>query len=148
MILLDEADVYMAKRGPADIARNEAIRVFLRELEYFQGIIFLTTNLGDTIDPAFLSRINVHFVFPPLNKQSREQVWQNFLDRLPSECLKINNGDIGEVAKSELNGRQIRNVVGTAKSLADHKGHQITLKELQNAMMLNAPELEETKSVL
>lgn len=33
VILLDEADVFMAKREPADIARNELVSIFLRELE-------------------------------------------------------------------------------------------------------------------
>ncbi|KAE9364491.1 P-loop containing nucleoside triphosphate hydrolase protein [Stipitochalara longipes BDJ] len=55
VILLDEADVFMAERSPKDIARNELVSIFLRELEYFQGIIFLTTNLLSTIDNAFRS---------------------------------------------------------------------------------------------
>jgi SpoVK/Ycf46/Vps4 family AAA+-type ATPase len=38
VILLDEADVFMAERSPKDIARNELVSIFLRELEYFQGI--------------------------------------------------------------------------------------------------------------
>jgi hypothetical protein len=37
VILLDEADVFMAERSPADIARNELVSIFLRELEYFRA---------------------------------------------------------------------------------------------------------------
>jgi len=82
VILLDEADVFMAERDPGDIARNELVSskpsklytidniadmvVFLRELEYFKGIIFLTTNLYSTIDVAFRSRVNIHLVFKSL----------------------------------------------------------------------------------
>jgi len=32
-ILLDEADVFMVERSPADIVRNELVSIFLRELE-------------------------------------------------------------------------------------------------------------------
>ena len=63
MVLLDEADVFMAQRAPADVLRNELVSIFLRELEYFQGILFLTTNLLETIDRAFRSRVNVHLLF-------------------------------------------------------------------------------------
>jgi hypothetical protein len=38
VVLLDEADVFMAQRSPKDIRRNELVSIFLRELEYFQGI--------------------------------------------------------------------------------------------------------------
>lgn len=39
--------------------------VFLRELEYFKGIIFLTTNLYSSIDAAFRSRVSIHLIFNP-----------------------------------------------------------------------------------
>jgi hypothetical protein len=38
VVLLDEADVFMAQRSPKDIRRNELVSIFLHELEYFQGI--------------------------------------------------------------------------------------------------------------
>jgi SpoVK/Ycf46/Vps4 family AAA+-type ATPase len=83
VILLDEADVFMAERNPNDIARNELVSIFLRELEYFRGIIFLTTNLYSTIDSAFRSRVSLHLLFKPLPPAARLLVWQKFLDRLP-----------------------------------------------------------------
>jgi SpoVK/Ycf46/Vps4 family AAA+-type ATPase len=83
VILLDEADVFMAERNPNDIARNELVSIFLRELEYFRGIIFLTTNLYHTIDSAFRSRVSLHLLFKPLGSDARELVWRKFLNRLP-----------------------------------------------------------------
>lgn len=44
ILLLDEADVFLEKRNMQDIHRNALVSVFLRQLEYFQGILFLTTN--------------------------------------------------------------------------------------------------------
>ncbi|CAK7227073.1 hypothetical protein SBRCBS47491_006445 [Sporothrix bragantina] len=82
VILLDEADVFMAERHPQDIARNELVSIFLRELEYFRGIIFLTTNLYDTIDSAFRSRVSLHLLFRPLTAEARLSVWRKFLARI------------------------------------------------------------------
>ena len=54
ILLLDEADVFLEKRNMHDIHRNALVSIFLRQLEYFQGILFLTTN-----------RVEV-CIFPPL----------------------------------------------------------------------------------
>jgi hypothetical protein len=53
IILIDEADVYLAERALQDIQRNALVSVFLRHLKYFQGIMFLTTNRVATFDLAF-----------------------------------------------------------------------------------------------
>lgn len=42
ILLLDEADVFLEKRS-SDLVRNSVVSVFLRRLEYCQGIMFLTT---------------------------------------------------------------------------------------------------------
>ncbi|TAK94787.1 MAG: AAA family ATPase, partial [Aquabacterium sp.] len=49
VMLIDEADVYIRKRSD-DITANAVVGVFLRVLEYFDGLLFLTTNRIDDID--------------------------------------------------------------------------------------------------
>jgi ATPase family associated with various cellular activities (AAA) len=61
VLLLDEADVFLEKRSIHDIHRNALVSIFLRLLEYFQGILFLTTNRVETFDDAFQSRMSSHF---------------------------------------------------------------------------------------
>lgn len=56
ILLIDEADVYISKRGN-DLDRNAVVAAFLRTLEYFNGLLFLTTNRADDIDDAILSRM-------------------------------------------------------------------------------------------
>ncbi|XWW96099.1 hypothetical protein V2A60_004069 [Cordyceps javanica] len=87
VVLLDEADVFMAERDPNNIHRNELVSIFLRELEYFRGILFLTTNLYQTIDPAFRSRVSLHLLFASLARDARKKVWHNFLSRLAPQTL-------------------------------------------------------------
>jgi hypothetical protein len=56
VFLLDEVDVFLRKRGCDDVKRNAVVSIFLRQLEYFQGVLILTTNMIDQIDPAFESK--------------------------------------------------------------------------------------------
>jgi SpoVK/Ycf46/Vps4 family AAA+-type ATPase len=55
VLLLDEAEVFLQKRTPSDINRNALVSIFLRQLEYYKGILILTTNMVQTCDPAFES---------------------------------------------------------------------------------------------
>lgn len=55
LLLLDEADVFVKERG-ADLIQNAIVAVFLRTLEYFDGLMFMTTNRSDDIDDAIISR--------------------------------------------------------------------------------------------
>lgn len=59
VLLLDEAEVFLAKRNLEDLTRNAMVSVFLRVLEFYSGILFLTTNRVGTMDEAFKSRIHI-----------------------------------------------------------------------------------------
>jgi hypothetical protein len=52
VLLLDEADVYLERRAAQDVLRNSLVSVFLRSLEYYKGIFFLTTNRVRDFDEA------------------------------------------------------------------------------------------------
>ena len=55
VLLLDEADVFLQERDTKDVTRNALVSIFLRQLEYFQGILILTTNRIGNCDSAFES---------------------------------------------------------------------------------------------
>ncbi|PMD50986.1 P-loop containing nucleoside triphosphate hydrolase protein [Hyaloscypha bicolor E] len=147
VILLDEADVFMAQRDPGDIARNELVSIFLRELEYFKGIIFLTTNLYSTIDAAFRSRVNIHLVFKPLPFSSRLVLWQKFLSRLPGPEVqaKVSKKEMDELAKWELNGREIKNAIKTVRTWCVCKGFEMNLLKLESGIKVTAPQAEKSE---
>ena len=54
VLLIDEADVFLSLRGQ-DLAKDTLVSIFLRRLEYFRGVLILTTNRQSQIDPAFES---------------------------------------------------------------------------------------------
>lgn len=64
ILLLDEADVYLEKRdtGTMDIEQNTMTRIFLCNLEYYKGVLFLTTNHVVAFDDTFCCRISM-FLF-------------------------------------------------------------------------------------
>ncbi|KAJ6114474.1 hypothetical protein N7486_000252 [Penicillium sp. IBT 16267x] len=59
VLLLDEADAYMERRIASYGGHNRLVTVFLRNLEYYEGILFLTTNRATDFDDAVLSRIHL-----------------------------------------------------------------------------------------
>ncbi|KAL7921508.1 P-loop containing nucleoside triphosphate hydrolase protein [Trichoderma austrokoningii] len=123
VVLLDEAEVFLEQRSLNDLARNALVPVFLRALEYYDGILILTSNRVGTFDEAF----------------KRAQVWRNFFRRLKS--LEEDNIDyddvesyIGELSEREMNGRQIRNVITTARQWAQFQRKTMTATHLKYAI--------------
>ncbi|RYP76413.1 hypothetical protein DL771_001852 [Monosporascus sp. 5C6A] len=146
VLLLDEADVYLMKRDWHDIERNSLVSIFLRILEYYRGILFLTTNRVGVIDEAFKSRIHVSLRYPSLDLPSTKSIWERLLNRIErdnrlaadaaqgsgSQPPKIvfNRDELMVFAeqhfsahtasKSTWNGRQIRNAFQTAIALGQY----------------------------
>ena len=131
VLLLDEADVFLAKRekGGDNIDRNALVSVFLRTLEYYSGILFLTTNRIGSFDEAFKSRIHVSLYYPPLSESQTFEVWAMNLSRLSksNRNIYVDRSEIEAFARSHWkegkrwNGRQIRNAFQTAVALAEYE---------------------------
>ncbi|KAI3327316.1 ATPase [Xylariaceae sp. AK1471] len=117
IVLLDECDVFLEARSTHDLERNKVVSIFLRTLEYYQGILFMTTNRVDNIDAAFQSRIHVSLEYPDLTQESRKQIWRSFLTAASLEN-SVSETDLDQLSEISLNGRQIKNVLKTAQLLA------------------------------
>ncbi len=74
-MLIDEADVYIKKRDD-NIATNAVVGVFLRVLEYFNGLLFMTTNRVDDIAEAIVSRCIAMIKFNPPTPDARRRIWE------------------------------------------------------------------------
>ena len=75
VMLIDEADVYI-KRRDDNIAMNAVVGVFLRVLEYFNGLLFLTTNRVDDIDEAIVSRCIALIKYNPPDDDAKRRIWR------------------------------------------------------------------------
>ncbi len=90
-------------------------------LEYYEGILFLTTNRLATMDMAFQSRIHIAIRYPDLVPETRRRIWEKFIQRIDSKEIQGKRelmDHLDDLEKWPLNGRQIRNILATAESLA------------------------------
>lgn len=120
VLLLDEADIFLEARNEQDVLRNAMVGVFLRLLEYHQGVLFLTTNRVKNIDLAFYSRISVPLKFGTAGAAKREAIWVNLLD-----AAGIVGLDTERLAGHDVNGRQIKNAIRLAQRLSASRGVKI-----------------------
>jgi chromosomal replication initiation ATPase DnaA len=139
ILLLDEADVFLEKRELNSLKRNELVSIFLRLLEYYEGMMFLTTNRVSTIDPAFESRIDVSINYPDLTAELRFQIWAKFLFRSQQirSGLDLTEEELQPLAQLNLNGRQIKSAVKTAQLLAMSKGEKLAITHLNAVLRLH-----------
>ncbi|KAM0636925.1 hypothetical protein ACHAO3_001650 [Verticillium nonalfalfae] len=113
--------------------------VFLRVLEYYEGILMLTSNRVGTFDEAFKSRIQVAIHYDNLSKKARKAIWRNFFDMIedsPHEDVNMPELErrLDELSAEEMNGRQIRNALRTARQLAKHRNERLDWPHLSQVI--------------
>ena len=114
--------------------RNAMVAVFLRHVEYYRGILFLTTNRITTFDEAFLSRIHVALHFSGLTRETKAKIWRAFLKKAGLGDAELNERLVAQLAERDVNGRQIKNACRTASSLAHSRGEKIQVRHLEEAL--------------
>lgn len=105
------------------------------------GILILTTNQIAQFDIAVHSRIHVAIQYNALNKDQSQQIFKNFLDPLKERDLVQDSAAIEEwletdVLRFKLDGRQIRNVMMSALSLARaRRARKLELRHLKEVVL-------------
>lgn len=138
VLLIDEADVFMEQRGSTDstLERNALVSVLLRVLEYYEGILILTTNRVLAFDVAVQSRIHLAVMFHDLDeKQTRSIIDVHMAKRnhnLSDNDLYMFTTLAGAAA---LNGRQIRNVISSAEAIVNRReSKRITMDDIKTVL--------------
>ncbi|KAM0543609.1 hypothetical protein ACHAPJ_012196 [Fusarium lateritium] len=158
VVLLDEADVFLEQRSLVNLERNALVSVFLRVLEYYDGILILTSNRVGIFDEAFKSRIQLNLRYKNLDRHQRWNIWNNFIIRLKrvDDEAKANSKEelsygirvdditakLDKLADANLNGRQIRNAISTARQLARYRQVVMGYEHLE-AVIQEAEEFDE-----
>lgn len=177
VVLIDEAEVFLEQRSLDNLERNALVSVFLRVLEYYEGILILTTNRVGTFDEAFKSRILLSLHYEKLSKGQRRKIWRGFVNHLEDTHSSSDGKDTGrehtlhnggssstanaslkasskaedlpdidfqeirdyldELASHELNGRQIRNIITTARQLAKFRKKTLDYGLLQEVISVS-----------
>lgn len=91
ILLLDEADVYIRRRDN-DLQHNAIVAEFLRTLEYFNGLLFMTTNRIADIDDAIVSRCIAIIQYDTPGRDDARLLWTSlaaqFRAALPADLVE------------------------------------------------------------
>ncbi|KAI3395537.1 hypothetical protein diail_1254, partial [Diaporthe ilicicola] len=146
VLLMDEADVILSTRSTYMGSSNAHVSIFLKKLEYYKGILMLTTNRIGKLDPAMSSRIHIILHYKRLGPTEIERIFRTNIKMLQESeqqqyeagsgerPLFIVEADVMKFAvehctkhpkgKGAWNGRQIRNAFLVAAALARQEAEQ------------------------
>lgn len=137
LILIDEVDIFIEERVSTDIVRNAMVGIFLKLLEYHDGIIFLTTNRLASLDSAIKSRINLMLSYKDLDIDKRTQIWKALCSKWN---IELKDATIQSLSSYQLNGREIRNYIKLVLSVHETENKKITdssfVKELKKCFQI------------
>ncbi len=143
ILLFDEADALFSKRVEVSSAQdrysNMEVNLLLQEIERFDGVVILTTNLKAAIDDAFERRLNFKIDFPFPEAEHRTLIWGKLLPAETPQEAEIDFGLLGEVY--ELSGGSIKNVVLRAAYIAAQRDILISTELLEEASKVEYREL-------
>jgi SpoVK/Ycf46/Vps4 family AAA+-type ATPase len=141
VLLFDEADVFLESRSShtSDLTRNALVSVLLRVLEYYSGILILTTNRINQFDIAVQSRVNLGIKYTDLTFDQKKKIFQQFIKEVKDDQIEdrqrildwfCEDSEASDWFES-LNGRQVRNVLFSAASLALKDGECLKLEHIE-----------------
>jgi hypothetical protein len=120
VLLLDEADVYIRRRDN-DLEHNAIVAEFLRTLEYFSGLLFMTTNRVGDIDDAILSRCIAVIDYLPPGPDDARRLWCTLAAQLGVELPEVLVGQL--VADyAGASGRDIKELLKLTSKYCRRKG--------------------------
>lgn len=94
----------------------------------------MTTNRIRTMDSAFQSRIHMAVRYEDLNADAREKIWKSLIGKLGEVSISDLEPNLRDLAKWRLNGRQIRNVLLVAQSLALKENQPLAYHHLKHTI--------------
>lgn len=135
VLLLDEGDALMARRTDVsssnDRYANLETNFLLQRIESFDGILLVTSNDADRIDPAFARRMDAVLAFHPPDEIRRHDILLQLLGE-----HRVSPGLLQDIAcRCALSGGQLRNVALHARLLALDTGAPIGDAELRQSVV-------------
>jgi AAA+ superfamily predicted ATPase len=109
-------------------------------LEYYRGVLFLTTNRVSVLDKALESRIHLKISYPELDRAARLRVWQNLVYLLPPAVVGLDSADLEFLSQRRMNGREIKNVIKAAQLLASAQDSVLSLDHIHTVIKITTGE--------
>lgn len=132
VLLFDEADALFGKRGEVkhgtDRYANLEVGYLLQRLEASDGLIILTSNLKENIDPAFTRRFHFVVHFPRPGVMERRALWQL---AFPPEAPLAPDVDVEALCRLDMTGASITAAArAAALAAADINSPTITMRHV------------------
>jgi hypothetical protein len=128
VLLFDEADSLFVQRtsvrSASDRYANQTVNFLLQRLERHPGVVLLTTNLTEELDPAIRRRITFVLRFEEPDAAQRARIWQSCLPAEAPQEARIDWDDLGD--RYAINGGHIKNAVLRAALRAREAGTPVT----------------------
>lgn len=130
ILLFDEADALFGKRTEVqdshDRYANIEVSFLLQRMESYRGLAILTSNLKESLDPAFQRRFRFIVDFPFPGPEQRTLIWQRvFPAETPTAGLSFER-----LGRLNAAGGSIRNIAINAAFLAAAGGEPVTMRHL------------------
>jgi hypothetical protein len=130
ILLIDEADVYVHTRGN-DIQQNAIVGVFLRVLEYYRGILFMTSNRETIIDDAIMSRATAWIRYDLPDAERQRSIWKVLSNQYKAGLTEADITKLVEHEKfKQISGRSIKNLLKLGKLLSARKNKPVTVESI------------------
>jgi hypothetical protein len=136
VLFFDEADALFGKRSEVkdshDRYANIEIAYLLQQIERYDGIAILATNLRQNLDEAFTRRLDFLIDFPFPEPEYRRKLWAAHFPADAPVGRDVNLDALAE--RYRLAGGNIRNAALAAAFLAAADGGVITMGHVRHAV--------------
>ena len=136
VLFFDEADALFGKRSEVKDAHdryaNLEVAYLLQQLETYEGVAILATNLRQNLDEAFTRRLSFLVDFPFPEREYRELLWRAHFPEQAPLSREVNLVQLAD--RFPLAGGNIRNAAIASAYLAAADGGTITMAHVRHAI--------------
>ena len=137
ILFFDEMDALFGKRSEVkdshDRHANIETAYLLQQMEEYDGVVLMATNLLQNIDEAFMRRINFVITFPFPDAPTRKRLWQKMLDTPAPKSEDIDYDFLAE--NFRIAGGNIKNCAVHAAFLAAAEDSEITMRHIVTSVV-------------
>jgi len=140
VLLLDEADVFVIRRGD-NIEQNAIVAEFLRTIEYFDGLLFMTTNRPNDIDEAIISRCAAIINYEAPGQHDATEIWKVMANQYETQ---LDVPLIDDLVKTfpAIAPRDIKMLFRLALRIANSRSEPLTIDIFRQCAMFRAIDIQ------
>lgn len=136
LLLLDEADVFLAQRGQS-LEQNAIVAEFLVALERVESLIFLTTNRPHDIDDAIIPRCAAIIDYVVPGSEDAARIWRVMANQYQAE---LGDGLVADLLAlfPAIPPRDIKMLLRLVLRMAKHRGEKPNVELFRQCAMFRA----------